>query len=236
MRVMVFDLETTGLIEEQDAVVTEMSYIIYDTDLKRDIKAKSFLVNVPGVEVPKRVTELTGVTTEMIRKYGYNPRFLCEDFMEQVEFCGGIVMARNGEHFDVPMMERMFIKEGIVFQKPICIDDYLDLDYPEHMKGRTLTHLAADHGILNMRPHSGLSDVMSLIAIMERGGYSWNELLVSAKTPVMEVEALVSFENKDLAKDQKFNWDSGRKKWIKRMRELKCRTTEFGFRTISKKL
>ena len=231
MLVLVFDLETTGLLEDENSTITEMAYIIYDIGAKRDVKAKSYLVGT-NLAITQEIEELTGITNALLDNYGCDSRHLCSDFTRQVDYCNGIVFARNGEGFDIPMLKRFFGRHGYEMPEVTCLDDYLDLEYPANIKGKNLSHIAADHGFINMRPHSGLSDVMSSIAIMERGDYSWEKMLESAKSKVIEVQALVDFHQKDLAKEMKFIWEPGTKRWIKRLREYKHNSTNYGFPTV----
>ena len=145
-------------------------------------------------------------------------------------------MARNGEMFDIPMLARSFDLEGMAFERPICIDDTVDLEYPESIKGRTLSHIAADHGFLNPRPHSGLADVMTLIGVMEKGEYDWDKMLQSAKSPIINVIAKVSFDERQLAKDAAFRWNPDEKLWTKRMRGARYEWEKFPFTTDIRKL
>ena len=72
-RVMIFDVETTGLLprDRTGIPLTELphilqiSFVIFDTQYWRVVKSVDFHINVPStVEISPLVTELTGITRE----------------------------------------------------------------------------------------------------------------------------------------------------------------------------
>ena len=72
-RVMIFDVETTGLLprDRSGIPLTELphilqiSFVIFDTQYWRVIKSVDFHINVPStVEISPLITELTGITRE----------------------------------------------------------------------------------------------------------------------------------------------------------------------------
>lgn len=90
---VVFDLETTGFSREQDRI-TEIGAVIY----KNGVTERVFNMLVdPGIHIPERVTELTGITDEMVRG-APGEREALEKFRE---FAGDrLLMAHNAE-FDI---------------------------------------------------------------------------------------------------------------------------------------
>jgi DNA polymerase III epsilon subunit-like protein len=72
-RVMIFDVETTGLLprDRTGIPLTELphilqiSFVIFDTQYWRVVKSVDFHINVPStVEISPLITELTGITRE----------------------------------------------------------------------------------------------------------------------------------------------------------------------------
>ena len=72
-RVMIFDVETTGLLprDRTGTPLTELphilqiSFVIFDTQYWRVVKSVDFHINVPStVEISPLITELTGITRE----------------------------------------------------------------------------------------------------------------------------------------------------------------------------
>ena len=80
MKVLVFDTETTGLIEfpipryresEKWPYIVQFSYIIYD---KGEItKIVDEIIKLPdGIEIPQKCVDIHHITTEMSRTKGKN--------------------------------------------------------------------------------------------------------------------------------------------------------------------
>jgi|MDSV01.3.fsa_nt_gb DNA polymerase III epsilon subunit-like protein len=72
-RVMIFDVETTGLLPKDRTGIPltelphilQISFVIFDTQYWRVVKSVDFHINVPStVEISPLVTELTGITRE----------------------------------------------------------------------------------------------------------------------------------------------------------------------------
>jgi hypothetical protein len=87
-----------------------------------------------------------------------------------------------------------------------------------------LMHLAASHGFLNPFSHRALFDVMTMLKIMSE--YSFEEVLLQSKVPFVIARALVDYDNRQLAKDARFNWEkigeeTFPKQWVKQVRENK---------------
>ena len=72
-RVMIFDVETTGLLprDRTGIPLTELphilqiSFVIFDTQYWRVVKSVDYHINVPStIEISPLITELTGITRE----------------------------------------------------------------------------------------------------------------------------------------------------------------------------
>lgn len=211
------DTETNGFLDNPESVVTEIACALVDFDEKRVVENSSVLFNAgEHVVIPKEITDLTGITRRHLTEFGHDKDH-CQMFIDYWFNLGDAVMARNGVEFDSKILARSFkLPENM-----IMIDDMLDIDYPSWVKGRTLSYIAADHGFLNPFPHSAMGDVLTLAFVMLKGGYDMNAAFESAKTPVVEVKADVSFYEKDLAKSAGFSFNSDLKIWTKKMRQFK---------------
>ncbi|MEZ4700375.1 MAG: 3'-5' exonuclease [Rhodothermales bacterium] len=106
-----FDLETTGLDVEKDRIV-EIACIKVHPD-KRQERFETFLN--PERPIPPEVTELTGITDEMVAAAPL--------FREIADTLGGMLRdadlaGYNAINFDVPMLQAEFKRAGVVMPAP----------------------------------------------------------------------------------------------------------------------
>ena len=90
---VVFDLETTGLDLVNDRII-QLSYIKVSPDGTE--KSGNELIN-PGKEIPKEVTDLTGITNEMVKDA---PTFKQRAADINREFTGCDFCGYNSNRFD----------------------------------------------------------------------------------------------------------------------------------------
>ena len=110
---VVFDLETTGLDIVNDRII-QLSYIKVHPDGKEE--RESLFVN-PKKPVPPLVSELTGITDEIVKDapaFEELSSYLAEKF-KGCDFAG-----YNSNHFDVPMLAEEFFRAGINFDFSKC--------------------------------------------------------------------------------------------------------------------
>ncbi len=223
MRILALDLETTGLMDNEHARVTEVAYAVWDTEFKRIARSKSYLVNCceDGAEVPLEITELTGITSAILKEHGYTPAFMVEDLMKKIQNCE-VVMARFAE-FDKFFVEKEFKLQGETVPERTWLCTMKDVEYPASVTGKHQGHVAADHGFVNPFPHWGIGDVLTMLRIHELGGYGWDEPVKMAQSPMKRLVAKVSFDDRNKAKKEGFQWEPDKKQWFKDMRELKLK-------------
>ena len=113
-RIMVFDVETTGLIPKQmpdeprlalDKMphIIQLSFVIFDTQYWRVVKSCDVYINVaPEIVISPKITELTGITREMCDKSGIPIEDALYEFYTEYFQCNMIV-AHNLE-FDREML------------------------------------------------------------------------------------------------------------------------------------
>lgn len=218
MLVLGLDLETTTF--DQDILrITEVGAILYDTDLKCPIEVQSDLVYEPDIPLPMDdfVIGLTGITDDMITKYGKPPAEVIANFIalyDRAEY----VVAHNGNNFDRPAfanflarnLERSYIKE---FIKPKhWLDTMTDIPYGEYVNTRKLQDLTGRHGFLNPFPHRAFTDVMAMLRIFSE--YDLDTIIEISHSKELTFHALVDYHNRDVAKQAGFRWDAANRKWF----------------------
>jgi DNA polymerase III subunit epsilon len=227
------DLESDSL-DTSTANVLELAAVLYDWDTKSPVKMLSALID-PGFDgseytVPEEITAITGITTDQIRRWGEHEK----DVLNQLSFVEGeadYYVAHNGNAFDAPLLAARKQKNGFGETSLSFLDTSIDIKFPPLIKTRNLRHLAAEHGFVNVLPHRALCDVLTMFKVMEH--YDLDAIIARSQEPTLFVEALVSFEEKDLAKERGYHWCGPKKIWWRswKLSDFEADKLECGFRT-----
>ena len=111
---VVFDLETTGL-SPKDCFITEIGAVTVENGVIGE--SYNTFVN-PGCHIPEKVTELTGITDEMVADAPGQEEAL-RAFLEWAD--GRILIAHNAHGFDIRFLKAAADRCGIPFE-PTYID------------------------------------------------------------------------------------------------------------------
>jgi DNA polymerase-3 subunit epsilon len=207
------DFEATG-IDPIKAAIIEYAIMLFDTQINQPVLIKNELVDSDIVS--DEVTEITGITNDMMVKWGHSPKQAMGDIAELIHKCDYVV-AHNGLSYDKPLLEIHCFEYKIALSQRQWIDTRYDLPFPDKIKDRKLVHLAAAHGFVNPMAHRALSDVMTLQHLFCM--YPLEKIIEIASTPLITIKAEVSFGNKDEAKKRGYYWDPDKKIWFKQIRE-----------------
>lgn len=205
-----FDLETTGLDPEKDKV-TEVGAVMWDTKRNAPIKFFSRLIKI-SIPVPEFITKLTGIDDDLLNTHGEHEDLVWKDFNDFVR-SSDYLMAHNAP-FDASFVAKPLPSLGKRY-----IDSSVDIEYPEHIQTRKLTHLACEHGFVNPFAHRAVTDVLSMMQIASK--YDWDKTIASANTPNVTLQAMVDYGNNDKAKSNGYRWEPKRKAWLKQIKENK---------------
>lgn len=221
MIVLGIDLETSGFDRAEDGIV-ELGACLYDTDSDTPVHLYSEFVK--DTEAPRWGDEhyyavpvqVCGITRYMVETWGMAGKYVATDFNDLLGMAD-VVIASNGNVFDRPMALSFLKRYGVDMLDTRWIDLIVDVPFPKDCTHRNLLYLAAYHGFLNPFPHRALFDVMTMMKILSC--YPIDTVLQFADSPMMELKAHVSYDNRDLAKVQGFKWESKMKKWYKHVKE-----------------
>lgn len=104
MRVIYFDTETTGVNPSMDDVI-ELAFRVYeDGECFVDYDT---LIDI-GRSIPKKITDITGITTKMIKDGGASTSKVCEDLTYQLNF-KPLMVAHNCQ-FDLNFIYKLLCK------------------------------------------------------------------------------------------------------------------------------
>ncbi|WP_416898648.1 MAG: PolC-type DNA polymerase III [Minwuia sp.] len=101
------DFETTGLKPSESRVI-EIGAIRFNPSKELQTTFQT-LVN-PGVEVPKKITEITGITTAQIRRHDLPPEHAFEDLYR---FIGDLPLIAYNAPFDAKFLSAEWLRLGI---------------------------------------------------------------------------------------------------------------------------
>lgn len=222
MKILALDLETTGLDILKDDV-TEIGYVLCDTNEPKPLVCVSELIYKDGVKVPQLITEITHITDDILCDYGVSPHIALERLRGFMEDCDYVV-AHNGNNFDKPFLYRWAEDNGCELPQKHWLDTKEDIEYPRHLSYRNLSYLCAEHGFLNPFPHAALFDAMATMKLLRH--YDIEAVVALSKVPHIVVRAMVDYNKRELAKERRYMWEKlGDKKyhksWIKKIRENK---------------
>ena len=211
------DFETSGLDPVNDRVL-EVGLALWDTERHKPVSQRDFYVK-PEIEIPdhkwEEIAPITGITKRDIELYGIADRKgfdLTQGFISKAE----AIVAHNGTMFDKLFFEAWYSRHLPHGAVTVGLPEYLwidtRLDTPEPMTG-SLVCQAAKKGFLNPFPHQALSDVLTMLRILD--GYDFDAVVERAKIPNITIQMNVPFSDKDHAKDLGYYWRPEGKQWLK---------------------
>lgn len=229
----VVDTETTGLSAET-AQLCEISGTLYRIGLCQEttgaIASVSTLMPVKFDDLMTNESEaINGITQELTasvcgfaEEYGYHKHAL--DLFIEMANSADYVFAFNAE------FDKAFLKTLIRTDKWICAMQDFDWGYPKKEHGNyKLIDLALWLGIGVSTVHRAGDDVRLLVECLNRYkgnfGESIDKAIVRANSLILEVQALVSYADRELAKAAGFSWNAPQKNWLKQVKE--CDFQEF---------
>lgn len=221
MNLLIVDTETTGLTPA-DARCIEVGGILFSVDERAVLGQCSFLL--PTNENP--VEHINNIRAELTRR-PQAPRAGMEYFYAMAKHADYVV-AHNAEfdrqwfgHGPLPALEQQWI----------CTME--DFEWPRVSRSRpAVTHLALAYGVPVWAAHRALTDCIYLAQVMEREPDLWM-LLTQALEPKRLYMAMVSYDDRQKAKDAGFRWDGEQRRWLRKMRESKLSDLCFHVREVA---
>ena len=223
--ILILDTETTGL-SPADSVCIEVGAILFNVPQKAVVTQLSFVL--PCLLNPaEHINHIPASVTTL----GPGPQAGLSLFMQLVEQSDAIV-AHN------TLFDRQWFGQGnlpaLPESKPwICT--MADVSWPKELgiKNRPgVIGLALAHGVPVWAAHRALTDCIYLAQVFERC-HDLQGLLENAQQPRFLYRALVSYDDRQLAKDAGFSWNSdGGKTWTRKLTEAEVGDLPFSVQKI----
>jgi len=222
------DYETTGLSATEDRI-TEIGAALVEWETGIPRKIISTLVK-PERPIPEEIQKLTGITDELVDLYGKSEKAAFAELHDLMSYAD-YAAAFNGSRFDHPFYLAACGRLGVEPSGIFWVDLSSDVKYPPEITTRNLQHLAADHGFVSPYRHRALFDVLTMFKVASL--YDFDEILARAQEPTLYVQALVSFDEKELAKARGYRWYAPTKAWWREFKQsdYEADKLECGFRT-----
>ena len=227
---IILDFETTGLDLAKDEII-EVAMIKFRYSATDEITGVSDVFqsyNEPSVPIPALVTDLTGITNEMVAAHRID-RATLEAFVADAS----IVIAHNAG-FDRKIAERL----SPIFEHKHWACTQTEIDWRKHgFGGAKLGYLLADIGMFH-NAHRAIDDCHALVEILAHplpatARSAFAELIGCARRTTIRIWAQSSpFELKDALKARGYRWNDGTdgrpKSWFIDVNEDK-RDAEFSY-------
>lgn len=170
------------------------------------------------------IRKLTGLRDEAIREFGVHPSTVYRELdayciERNVEF----IVAHNGSNFDRHFIIHELNKFDIAAARLRALpwlDTRRDIPYKkgEEPKIRSLEHLLMKKRFIPAISHRALSDAANTMWLLSH--YDMGEVIEYWKIPWVVLAVGVSFQDKDLAKEQGYSWQEINyqiypKQWVK---------------------
>tara|TARA_B100000945_G_scaffold170511_1_gene136663 strand:- start:861 stop:1559 length:699 start_codon:yes stop_codon:yes gene_type:complete len=216
--VLIVDTETTGLDKEKDEVI-EVGCILFDVSSRCVLSQLSFLLPVSSNNaeyinrISPKVSNIPQPWEEAINL-----------FSRIVEHCD-LIIAHNVE------FDKKWFGQGklpTLNKKWVCSLDDINWSFKKSLKSRpSITDLALAFEIPVWNLHRALSDCYYLSEVFKRCE-NLEEMLSKAAEPRYLYKALVSYEDRFLAKDAGFKWNSPvQGAWTRKLSEYEAINLDF---------
>ncbi len=197
-KILIIDTETTGLDEKKDEVI-EVGGILFDVSSKSVLSQVSFLfpvINNKAEDINCIPAEVTNIPQPWEEGLNF--------FLKLVD-CSNFIVAHNVE-FDRKWFGKGRLPE--LNKEWICSLEDINWSFQKTLKSRpSVSELALSFSIPVWNLHRALSDCFYLSEVFKKCE-NLEELLLKAIEPKFLYKALVSFEERALAKNAGFRWNS----------------------------
>lgn len=207
MKILILDTETVGLDILNDPTI-EVAGLLLSTTTKEVLAEFSFLIKT---DKPNAAIHINGISDRALQELPDSPLWLEGglSWMRYLASQADVLLSHNAE-FDAPRLRAL----GLTEDKPyIC--SRKDLQIPGSTSGK-LSHIAVDVGVPVLKLHRAAADTRLLSQILctvpDLTGF-----VKYALEPKTVVKALVSFNQKELAKAEGFFFDYDSKQWRKKL-------------------
>jgi DNA polymerase-3 subunit epsilon len=228
MRLLGLDLETTGFNTGTDRAI-ELGVCLWDTERRTPIEFGGVYLIDEGIrelmrkpDVSDMCRRVSGIELDDLEEFGLAPVEAFDHFLEYLrKHRVDYIVAHNGENYDKPLLLAELSRHGLKNPLPEWIDTRFDIPFKTEPDSRKLKHLALDCGFINPFAHRAATDVLTMMRVLDH--YPLQDILEYRKIPFITVRAVVTYDEREKAKAQRYSWERlGEKvypkRWVKRIK------------------
>jgi len=208
MILLSIDFETSGLDPEKNEI-TEVGAVLWSTSFHRAMETASYFIQT-SAPLSKEITDLTGINSAMLTKFGYPQEIAYENLEDMIEQADAFV-GQNVIRFDKRFLEAWAKKNGKTIPEKLWIDTRTDLP---GVKSKHLGYMAADAvdpatgrpcGFLNPFPHNAVSDCLTVLRLIDM--HPIDAVVARAKQPTVVLQSHQERQDNGAAKKLGFVWN-----------------------------
>ena len=168
-RLVLFDTETTGLQFSRDEIIEFAAVVVEQVDGEAKVVQEydELIALSPGMFVPPKIEQLTGITTQDLRERGLPKTRVARDISEL--FLGNTLLLAYNAHFDLSFLYYFLLRNG----DPAILKgkDKLDL-FTVYRDRRPFPHKLFNaieaYGLTGqvVNSHRAVDDVLATVAVM----------------------------------------------------------------------
>lgn len=204
-RILCLDTETTGLNPDKDVTI-EVACTLFDVDLGCPIESFASLIRSDRNEA--EAINRIPVAALVCGPYAAGAWLRVSDLASRAD----AFLAHNAA-FDFG-----FTPAKIRDLAPWVCSKF-DLEWPKATRpGESLVSLALAHGLGVAHAHRASSDVDTLCRLLARvheTGIALGPFIARGLRPKGRFQALVSYDDRELAKSASFQWEASEKRWTR---------------------
>jgi DNA polymerase-3 subunit epsilon len=221
--VLLLDTETTGLDHTKERVV-EVAVVLYDVPNALAVESHAWLLQGDS-NVAEKINRISPASLLGAR----DPDTVWPQIESLARVCDAVI-AHNAD-FDRP-----WCPDSLQKMQWIC--SQTDLEWQKQTKpGSSLVTLTLDHDLGIAYAHRALTDCDMLARLFTRAkelGVDLDTMLVRGMRPKVLLQALVSYDDRELAKAAGFHWEATTKQWLRKMVADDASALPFKTRQIQK--
>jgi DNA polymerase III subunit epsilon len=214
VNLLIIDTETTGLNPAHDRVI-ELGAILYSVTHRTVLHQLSTLLVAPDNPAEHINRIPAQVLPSLSERLVDQTLAVFEAMVQEASFAVAHNAAFDRQWFDgrhLPVLQ----KSGQPMQWLCTMEDFT---FPWQTRpGDSLINLALAHGVGVSSAHRALTDCQLIAALYDRME-DLPQMIEQALRPKVLARALVSYDDRQLAKDAGFRWNGETRTWTRRMVE-----------------